>query len=338
MADKKENNKPLLPNKPPRGNYQVWVILATLAVIFGVMYFSNSSNLQDLNYDDFKTMVSNGDVKKVVLVQNRKFVEVTLKPEALNNIKYKDDLNKGMLSTPNNSGPHYIMHVVDAGNFDQEFDLTLAPPVGTYTLNLVSSCIWGNDVLDPVVSALNAQPSAYYEDVGSHGPYVAGVFTPRQDGKFYESIVDGWDPRHLVGQAGSPSWGRIGYYFRVADVLRDAATCFANAEPLIPLDVPGGGQLPRLDFMQLRNNPFLTGRAIVHLGLAHADRVTARIYDVGGRLVRTLADRNFPAGEHDLAWDGTDDGGRRLERGVYFTQLAYAKSGFMGAKKLILLR
>ncbi|HEY5748206.1 MAG TPA: ATP-dependent zinc metalloprotease FtsH [Chryseolinea sp.] len=121
MADKKENNKPLLPNKPPRGNYQVWVILATLAVIFGVMYFSNSSNLQDLNYDDFKTMVTNGDVKKVVLVQNRKFVEVTLKQEALNNVKYKDDLNKGMLSTPNNSGPHYIMHVVDAGNFDQEF-------------------------------------------------------------------------------------------------------------------------------------------------------------------------------------------------------------------------
>lgn len=121
MADKKENNKPLLPNKPPRGNYQVWVILATLAVIFGVMYFSNSSNLKDLNYDDFKTMVSSGDVKKVVLVQNRKFVEVTLKPEALNNVKYKDQLNKGMLNTPNNSGPHFIMHVVDAGNFDQEF-------------------------------------------------------------------------------------------------------------------------------------------------------------------------------------------------------------------------
>ena len=28
MADKKENNKPLLPTKPPRGNYQIWVILA----------------------------------------------------------------------------------------------------------------------------------------------------------------------------------------------------------------------------------------------------------------------------------------------------------------------
>ena len=57
MADKKENNKPLLPTKPPRGNYQIWVILATVAVIFGVMYFNNSSSLKDVDYDDFKQMV-----------------------------------------------------------------------------------------------------------------------------------------------------------------------------------------------------------------------------------------------------------------------------------------
>ena len=95
MADKKDNNKPLLPTKPPRGNYQIWVILATVAVIIGVMYFNNSNNLKEIDYDTFKQMVSSGDVKKVVLVQNRKFVEITLKPEALQNAKYKQDLNIG---------------------------------------------------------------------------------------------------------------------------------------------------------------------------------------------------------------------------------------------------
>jgi cell division protease FtsH len=95
MADKKDNNKPLLPSKPPRGNYQIWVILATVAVIIGVMYFNNSNNLKEIDYDTFKQMVSSGDVKKVVLVQNRKFVEITLKPEALQNAKYKQDLNIG---------------------------------------------------------------------------------------------------------------------------------------------------------------------------------------------------------------------------------------------------
>ncbi|MEO5975760.1 MAG: ATP-dependent zinc metalloprotease FtsH [Chryseolinea sp.] len=122
MADKKEN-KPLLPIKSPRGNYQVWVILATIAVILGVMYFSNSITLQDLDYDQFKQMVKSGDVKKVTLVQNRKFVEVTLKSEALQNAKYKETLNKGTFSANNSAGPHFVMKVVDAGNFDQEFRL-----------------------------------------------------------------------------------------------------------------------------------------------------------------------------------------------------------------------
>lgn len=120
MADKKENNKPLLPTKPPRGNYQIWVILATVAVIFGVMYFNNTSSLKDVDYDDFKQMVRSGDVKKVVLVQNRKFVEITLKSEALNNAKYKDLLNNNTFGSSSN-GPHFSMKVVDSGNFDQEF-------------------------------------------------------------------------------------------------------------------------------------------------------------------------------------------------------------------------
>ncbi len=120
MADKKENNKPLLPTKPPRGNYQIWVILATVAVIFGVMYFNNTSTLKDVDYDAFKQMVRSGDVKKVTLVQNRKFVEVTLKSEALQNAKYKDQLNNSSFGS-NAAGPHFVMKVVDAGNFDQEF-------------------------------------------------------------------------------------------------------------------------------------------------------------------------------------------------------------------------
>jgi len=123
MADKQKDNKPLLPSKPPRGNYQIWVILATVAVIIGVMYFNNSNNLKEIDYDTFKQMVSSGDVKKVVLVQNRKFVEVTLKPEALQNAKYKQDLNigEGPLGGGSASGPHFSMKVVDVGNFDQEF-------------------------------------------------------------------------------------------------------------------------------------------------------------------------------------------------------------------------
>lgn len=120
MADKKENNKPLLPTKPPRGNYQVWIILAAVAVIFGVIFFNSSSQLKEKSYDEFRQMVESGDVKRVLLVTNRKFVEITLTNEALQNAKYKQSLGNSPLGASSN-GPHFIMRVVDPGNFDQEF-------------------------------------------------------------------------------------------------------------------------------------------------------------------------------------------------------------------------
>src|SRR6188474_1161895 len=68
-------------------------------------------------------MVSSGDVKKVSLITNRKFVEITLKPEALQNAKYKQQLNlsDSPLGGSSASGPNFSMKVVDVGNFDQEF-------------------------------------------------------------------------------------------------------------------------------------------------------------------------------------------------------------------------
>jgi AFG3 family protein len=120
MADKKENNKPLITPKAPRGNYQIWVILATVAVIFGVMYMHSSSGLKEREYDEFIRMVNNGEVRKVVLIQNRKFVEVTLTQDAAKSAKYESDVNQGPLGS-SATGPHFIVKVVDPGNFDQEF-------------------------------------------------------------------------------------------------------------------------------------------------------------------------------------------------------------------------
>ena len=64
----------------------------------------------------------------------------------------------------------------------------------------------------------------------------------------------------------------------------------------------------------------------------------ARVYDVSGRLIRTLADRRFAAGTHELVWDGADDAGRRVARGLYFTHVRYHQSGFTAQRKVTLLR
>ncbi|MFZ6011865.1 MAG: ATP-dependent zinc metalloprotease FtsH [Bacteroidota bacterium] len=121
MADKPKDNKPLLPGKPPRGNYQIWVILATIAVILGVMYINNSSDLKEISQSQFEQMVKDGDVRKVTLIKNQEMVEITLTADALKNAKYRQDITEGPLGS-NTSGPHYKLPVTSIDRFDEKFD------------------------------------------------------------------------------------------------------------------------------------------------------------------------------------------------------------------------
>ena len=63
-----------------------------------------------------------------------------------------------------------------------------------------------------------------------------------------------------------------------------------------------------------------------------------KVFDVSGRLVRTLCDRQFAPGKHTLNWDGADGNGRQVARGVYFTQVRYLTRGVTESRKLTILK
>jgi alkaline phosphatase len=46
-------------------------------------------------------------------------------------------------------------------------------------------------------------------------------------------------------------------------------------------------------------------------------RVALHIFNLSGQLVRTLLDRDLPAGEHQTCWDGRNENGKSLATGVY---------------------
>jgi flagellar hook assembly protein FlgD len=94
---------------------------------------------------------------------------------------------------------------------------------------------------------------------------------------------------------------------------------------------------PFVNFATLAGNPVENRQATILFGLAKHDRVRVRIFDVAGRLVRTLTDRRFPSGEHRLVWDGVDDRGRSMARGVYFTRIEFVDQAFRSDKKVVIL-
>ena len=85
------------------------------------------------------------------------------------------------------------------------------------------------------------------------------------------------------------------------------------------------------------SNPLRSGPATVRFGLARADRVEIKVYDVGGRVVRTLVNGAFDAGEHEVTWDRLDSSGSPVSSGLYFTRVTYSNQSFVAVKKLTII-
>jgi hypothetical protein len=78
------------------------------------------------------------------------------------------------------------------------------------------------------------------------------------------------------------------------------------------------------------------GRAAISFALASPGRAKLAIYDVAGRLVKTIIDSDLEAGSHRMEWQGTDDSGQVNLPGVYFARLETA--GFTQTRKILYLR
>jgi len=83
-------------------------------------------------------------------------------------------------------------------------------------------------------------------------------------------------------------------------------------------------------------NPFNPSTVICYDVPVGGGRVSLRIYDVGGRLVRTLVDGVETAGRKAVTWRGRDNRGQRVSTGVYFYRMT--APGFEKTRKMVLLK
>ncbi len=82
-------------------------------------------------------------------------------------------------------------------------------------------------------------------------------------------------------------------------------------------------------------NPFNPGTRISY-ELPHATPVRMRVYDVHGRLVRTLVDAYQGPGRHTVGWDGRDRRGANLSSGIYVYQLT--AGGATLARRMLMMK
>ena len=119
----------------------------------------------------------------------------------------------------------------------------------------------------------------------------------------------------------------VTYYYKL-----EAVNVTGGSEEFGPLEFR---LTARFTMYQNVPNPFNPVTKI-RFTIPETGHVDLRIYDVTGRLVRTLVDRKLAADNHEVTWDGTNNGGRHVASGVYFYRIMAGKH--RKTRKMVLLR
>jgi hypothetical protein len=86
-------------------------------------------------------------------------------------------------------------------------------------------------------------------------------------------------------------------------------------------DVPEFADASGVALLPPSPNPFRESARLT-FDLPTPSHASLQLFDVAGRLVDVLADREMGGGRHDVVWDGTDARGNDCAPGIYFARLA----------------
>ncbi|MEJ2567548.1 MAG: T9SS type A sorting domain-containing protein, partial [candidate division WOR-3 bacterium] len=95
-------------------------------------------------------------------------------------------------------------------------------------------------------------------------------------------------------------------------------------------------KIPKVFFVkQNYPNPFNT-ETIIKYGCPEKTKVCIHVFDVTGRIVHTLINKEVEAGYYEVKWDGTNKFGKKISNSVYFYRIQ--AGDFTATKKMIFLR
>ena len=141
--------------------------------------------------------------------------------------------------------------------------------------------------------------------------------TGHSPGRAQEYVLDYWSSEALERQA----QGQLPVAIEVTSAPVSAVGDFPTGPLVLCQNAP---------------NPF-NPTTIIRFSLPSANTASLRVFDISGRVVRTLLTAaELPAGSHEAAWDGKDDQGRAVAAGNYYCRLESA--GLVATGKMMLLK
>jgi hypothetical protein len=193
----------------------------------------------------------------------------------------------------------------------------------TWSPNLAASPVWDSQIGWPGQFKIGDYYDMVSDLVGAHVAWAA-TFTGGQDVYYlrigdYDCNTNGVGDALDIASGTSPDSNQNG----IPDECEDYSSSVAE------------GEAPTFRLHPNVPNPFGVS-TMIRYDVPGESRVRIRVFDVAGRLVRTLVDGERIRGAGLTVWDGGDDAGRFVASGIYFCRLE--ASGLTDTRKLVLLR
>jgi len=150
------------------------------------------------------------------------------------------------------------------------------------------------------------------DDLVGNWPTTLSVDGPGTLQDFFDEDVQG-DWTLFVADTGFGVWGSLESWG--LNIMVGTTITAVTPENEVPLATGLVGNAP---------NPF-NPMTMIAFNLAQAGHVRLDVHDVRGRRVRQLMSGTQAAGQHQVRWDGRDDGGREMASGTYFCRLVTDK-------------
>jgi hypothetical protein len=208
-------------------------------------------------------------------------------------------------------------------------------PAGGWT---PSSCSFLNIQYEGTVATILSESGAGYRgsavilswtltDIDPGGSFIISRSTYPENNFTRLAVIDGGE--ELDYSYEDRDWeGGESYHYRVDLEKEGNRTLLFQSGPV---SVP----VTKLALYQNEPNPFNPSTRI-RFSLPARTRVLLRVYDVSGRLVRTLVEGVMDEGTKSVVWNGRNNEGRAVNSGVYFYTLQTGEGSI--TRKLVLLR
>jgi hypothetical protein len=187
-------------------------------------------------------------------------------------------------------------------------------------------------VLNPAATADPADGAIYVEKPVEGGQCVYINYDLSAFATHQATLCDGsHDP-------GVPAYN-AGYYYGRVDLMRTVLDDLFGLAPAggAGVRVPGTHPVAHFGWALEQNmpNPVITTTEIAY-EVAQAGRVSIKVYNAMGQLVRVLESRRMEPGCYSVRWDGTNSMGKKVSAGVYFYTMEASR--FSATRKVLLLR